>query len=61
MTRFGLVIFKENNHFRVTSRSLGMSQAEVIMVASEWIRAYKDDFRNSLSVELFDDSDDTEE
>ncbi len=48
--KFGFVIEKGDgkNEFTIISRNEGLPQAEVIVVARQWLKSYRDDFKKSL-------------
>ncbi|MEK6967795.1 MAG: hypothetical protein AABX51_04145 [Nanoarchaeota archaeon] len=58
---FALVISNENKRYSVFSKKKGFPKAEVIMAAQEWLRNYKDDFKDSLDIDFVDTDDDSEE
>ena len=50
-----------DRRIKIFSRNKGLSKAEIIFVAQEWLNNYKDDYVDSSPLDFFDDYGDEEE
>jgi len=60
MGRFALILSDEGG-FSAFSTNEGMQKTAIIIVVQEWLKTYRDNFRNSLTINFIDDDGNSED